>query len=287
MRLKELHTTFLQTLKEWYDAEEINNFFFMLTEHFFAIGRVQLALRPDTEISEIDGERMKNALADLTNEKPIQYIIGVTHFYDLELEVNQYTLIPRPETEELVDWICKDFAAENKKCTVLDVGTGSGCIAISLANSLPDSKVYAVDISDGALETAYRNAKRNHAQVNFSKVDILQEEAIPGITNGELDILVSNPPYVRELEKELMQRNVLDFEPETALFVSDDNPLLFYNRIAEVGAKLLKVGGALYFEINQYLAEETKECVHNHGFVDVELKKDIFGNYRMLKALKK
>lgn len=286
MRLKELHTAFQQELYLLYDSEEINSFFFILTEEFFSINRLNLALRPDVEITEKQAEKLIAALADLKQEKPVQYITGKAYFFDLEFEVNEFTLIPRPETEELAEWILKDFTDKKDTIKILDVGTGSGCIAISLAANLKNANMYAVDISEGALETAYRNAQTNKVLVSFSKADVLKGLTISGIGEGELDMLVSNPPYVRELEKGEMRNNVLKYEPDSALFVPDNNPLLFYEKIAKEAMRLLKPTGALYYEINQYLAEETKELVSNIGFTDMELKKDIYGNYRMLKAVK-
>ncbi|WP_281765381.1 peptide chain release factor N(5)-glutamine methyltransferase [Neptunitalea lumnitzerae] len=287
MRLKELHIHFQKTLAALYDREEVNNFFFMLCQAFVNVTRVQLALRPDLEVTEQDEQRFREALSSLERETPIQYIIGEAHFYDLLFEVNEHTLIPRPETEELVDWIKSDLQDIGlQKPKIVDIGTGTGCIAISLAHLFSDALVTAIDISAGALETAYRNAEKNKVKVSFIQKDILA--VAPNDADlGKYDVVVSNPPYVRELEKQEIKNNVLLYEPDTALFVSDDNPLIFYNKISDFAFEHLQPGGILYFEINQYLAEETKLLVASKGFKEVSLRKDIYGNYRMLKAIKK
>ncbi|GLB51201.1 release factor glutamine methyltransferase [Neptunitalea chrysea] len=286
MKLKELHIAFQDALFGLTDKEEINSFFFMLTEHFVKISRLQLALQPDLEINEEQRDLMLHALEGLKKERPIQYIIGKAFFYDLVFEVDENTLIPRPETEELVDWIVSDVKGvgiENPQ--VLDIGTGSGCIAITVAHELPKAAVLALDVSEKALEKAYNNAKLNKVNVTFKIQDILKVDS--QMSDLPLcSVIVSNPPYVRELEKKEMKKNVLEYEPDTALFVSDGNPLLFYDKISDIALTNLEEGGLLYFEINQYLAKETKELVTSKGFKEVTLRKDIYGNYRMLKAIK-
>ncbi|MGA8853811.1 MAG: HemK/PrmC family methyltransferase, partial [Christiangramia sp.] len=195
---------------------------------------------------------------------------------------NKNVLIPRPETEELVEWIISDHKKSNSELNILDIGTGTGCIPICLANELKNSKVSSSDISEEAIKVAKQNAAINNTEVSFKKVNILETKSL----EQEYDIIVSNPPYVRNLERQEMHKNVLNHEPETALYVEDDNALIFYDKIARLASQALKENGLLYFEINQYLSEETKSLVENYGF-DAELKKDIFGNFRMLKALKK
>ena len=200
---------------------------------------------------------------------------------DLELMVNKQVLIPRPETEELVRWILTDCHAERgRSITILDIGTGSGCIALALAKNCPDARVYALDVSGKALEVAQHNAKQNEVAVTFIQADILTLD----ILDTSFDIIVSNPPYVRELEKKEMKANVTEYEPKEALFVSDNDPLLFYKAIARFAINNLKKGGSLYFEVNQYLAQETRQLLEDQNFTDIELRKDLFGNDRMLKG---
>ncbi|SFU73321.1 release factor glutamine methyltransferase [Pustulibacterium marinum] len=288
MKLKEFHKQFQETLSSLYEKGEVNTFFFMLTEAFLGINRLQLALRPDLELTATDLAKMQQALEELKVERPIQYIIGKTEFYELEFLVNEDTLIPRPETEELVDWIVQDVkASENQSQRILDIGTGSGCIAISIANKLSKAEVSAIDLSEGALKVAHENAQLNSVTVNFVQQDILNvEESNALFQNESLHVVVSNPPYVRNTEKRDMRNNVLQYEPKTALFVTDEDPLIFYVRIADFASEKLIQGGVLYFEINQYLAEETQKMVESKGFYNVEIRKDLRGNFRMLKAIK-
>ncbi|MBI6120259.1 peptide chain release factor N(5)-glutamine methyltransferase [Salegentibacter maritimus] len=280
MQLKAQKELFLETLEKDYPVEEVLSFFFLLTEAFLGVRRLDLALDPDLEIEPANIGRFENALARLKNHEPIQYIIGETEFFGLTFSVDNNVLVPRPETEELVQWVLEDFALEEKSLKILDIGTGSGCIAISLARHLPKAKVSALDISEKALEIAKANAKNNEVEISFIQQDILKTETL----SGHWDIIVSNPPYVRELEKKEMQRNVLDHEPETALYVKDQDPLLFYNKITKLAKKALNPKAKLYFEINQYLAEETKTMMQKQGFI-CEKRKDLFGNFRMLKGV--
>jgi len=216
-------------------------------------------------------------------------ILPVEAIMELEFTVNKNVLIPRPETEELVRWIIEDVGSSGckvqntKALRILDVGTGSGCIAIALAKYLSGAKVFALDVSSAALDVAKENAALNEVGVVFMNEDILELESL----DFEFDILVSNPPYVRELEKKEMHENVLEHEPHRALFVSDDHPLLFYKKITELAANSLNEGGRLYFEINQYLGKETQQLLREHNFSEIELRKDMYGNHRMLKGEKK
>ena len=281
MLLSQLKIQFLEQLKGKYPSTEIESFFNILIEYYLNLRRIDLALNPDIEISEDQYSNFKKALWRLKDHEPVQYITGETEFYGLKFRVNKNVLIPRPETEELVEWIISDFKDSGKGLNILDIGTGSGCIPVSLAKEIPNSKVSSFDISEEALKLAKKNAKINQVKVDFQKVNILEMEKL----DESYDIIVSNPPYVRELEKKEMHKNVLNFEPDTALYVKDEDPLLFYKKIAELAVMALHSDGALYFEINQYLGEETKSLVEKFGF-EAELKKDIFGNYRLLKAVK-
>jgi len=282
MLLSQLKNEFEKGLQDEFPSTEILSFFYILTEEYLGLQRVDIALNPDQEISKEEQTKFESVLNRLKKQEPIQYITGSTEFFTRKFLVNKSVLIPRPETEELVEWIISDHRNTEKQLKVLDIGTGTGCIPISLKKELKDSEVSSYDISSEALLIAKRNAKLNAAEVTFQKLDILKTDSL----DDSYDIIVSNPPYVRELEKKAMHKNVLDHEPKLALYVEDDDALLFYSKIAELASKSLNKDGRLYFEINQYLPEETKSLVEQFGF-EAELKKDIFGNYRMLKAIRK
>ena len=227
----------------------------------------------------------------MQNQEPIQYVLGKTNFYGLPFLVNTNTLIPRPETEELVEWILQEWK-ETSSIEILDIGTGSGCIAISLAKNLPNAAIYALDISKEALAITTQNATHNNVNATCLQADILTTKNLNHLitqntthNNVKLDIIVSNPPYVRELEKKEISKNVLENEPHQALFVADDNPLIFYKKIADLAKQHLKKEGMLYVEINQYLGEKTVGMFKEKGFKNIQLKKDLFGNDRMIKAV--
>ena len=284
MLLKKYKTHFFDSLKNIQDEQEIESFFFILTEYLHNLKRVDVALNPNFELSEVEVEKWNTILADLQHEKPIQYITGEAWFYGLQFEVNENTLIPRPETEELVEWIIESQKSkvQSQKCEILDIGTGTGCIPISLKTNLPQANVSAIDVSEKALEVAKRNAVSNRVDISFIQADILEVEDL----SQYFDIIVSNPPYVRNLEKEEIKKNVLDYEPHLALFVEDTDALLFYRKIAQLALKNLAPNGLLFFEINQYLGKETVELLENFGFKNIELKKDIYGNDRMIRCEK-
>jgi len=281
MKLKEQKEIFLKALENDYPAEEVLSFFFLLTDALFEIKRIDLALNPELEIDEDQVEKLDSALVRLKKYEPIQHIIGKTKFFGLAFKVDKNVLVPRPETEELVQWILDDFSSENNILKILDIGTGSGCIAISLAKNLLQARISALDISAAALEIAAQNSQNNEVNLGFLQQNILKLEKL----SESYDIIVSNPPYVRELEKKEMHRNVLAYDPPTALYVKDENPLIFYDKITKLAKNALIPGGKLYFEINQYLAKETEQMMQEHGF-KTELRKDIFGNFRMLKGEK-
>ena len=294
MLLKQYKTHFFDLLKNIQDEQEIESFFFILTEYFHNLKRVDVALNPNFELSDAEVEKWNIILADLQQEKPIQYITGEAWFYGLQFEVNENTLIPRPETEELVEWIIESQKSEvqSRKLEILDIGTGTGCIPISLKANLPHVNVSAIDVSEKALEVARRNAVSNKVEINFIQTNILEVEDLSQLQtpNFQLptsfDIIVSNPPYVRNLEKQEIKKNVLDYEPHLALFVEDTDALLFYRKIAQLALKNLSPKGLLFFEINQYLGKETVGLLENLGFKNIELKKDIYGNDRMIKCKK-
>jgi release factor glutamine methyltransferase len=279
MLLREIKNIFHLELDSIYPKEEVDSFFYLAIMHYLDLERFVLAMQPDLVVSKAQEKSLLEALAQLKLEIPVQYILGMAQFMDLDFKANENVLIPRPETEELVRWIISDCENQESRINVLDIGTGSGCIAIALAKNLKNARVYALDISDGALEIAKENAVSNQVDVELIQADILILDKL-GI---KFDIIVSNPPYVRMVEKDSMKSNVVEHEPGIALFVSDDDPLVFYRRIVEFAKSNLKKDGMLYFEINQYLAEETKELLKD-DFSTVELRKDIFDNFRMLKG---
>ena len=284
MLLKQYKNHFFEALKSVHDVNEIESFFFILIEYFHNLKRIDLALNPDFEISDEEVLKWEAIISDLKTEKPIQYSIGETWFYDSKFYVNEHTLIPRPETEELVDWIIKTHKSKDKidKLAVLDIGTGTGCIPISLKKNIPQAEVFAIDVSEEALKIAHKNAETNQVQINFILQNILETEDL----NQNFDVIVSNPPYVRNLEKQEIKKNVLEFEPHLALFVEDTDALLFYRKIAQLALKNLTANGLLFFEINQYLGKEMIDLLEKMNFKNIELRKDIYGNDRMILGTK-
>ena len=279
MRVKDYRSIFIETLLPVYDAVEAESFFYLILEHKLKMRRIDLALQPDADLAEEQMAEWNAILKELLNEVPIQYLLGTTSFYGLDFEVNANVLIPRPETEELVDWILSDYKKEAiEDCKILDIGTGSGCIAIALAKNISQAEVAAIDVSKKALELAQTNAQTNGVAVAFLCQNILETEDL----QGQFDVIVSNPPYVRTLEKAEIKKNVLEHEPHLALFVDDNDALLFYRKIAALAQKNLKENGKLYFEINQYLGLEMIDLLTAMGFVEIELRKDIYGNDRMI-----
>jgi release factor glutamine methyltransferase len=285
LNLKELKTYFISSIKNLYPSEEVLSFFNLLADKQLGLSRIEIALQPEKEISEAEKLEFDKAISRLENFEPIQYILGDTEFFGLPFRVDNNVLIPRPETEELVDWIVDK--TQNNEATIMDIGTGSGCISISLAKHLPKTKVYGLDVSADALQVAKQNAELNKVDVTFVKADVLDENSWEMIFKDvKFDTIVSNPPYVRVLEKKLMKPNVVKHEPDIALFVEDEDPLLFYRKIAQLSKIYLKPEGALYFEINEYLSKEMKEMLEFEGFKGVEIRKDIFKKDRMIKCMK-
>ncbi len=291
MLLKDLQNIFHKELDPIYGKDEVDSLFFLSTEHYINLPRFQLALQPESTITKGEYDVFFKTLEDLKQQKPIQYILGETEFYGLRFKVNENVLIPRPETEEIVALILQNIKKQklnSKTIKILDIGTGSGCIAVSLAKHLPNAKVYALDVSKKALIVAKANAELNNVEITFIEADILNESTWNlEFKDLEFDTIVSNPPYVRQLEKAEIQPNVLDNEPHLALFVEDNNPLKFYKAITDFAVDNLKQKGELFFEINQYLGEETKQLLIDVNFEDIELRKDLNDNDRMLKGRKK
>ena len=281
MNYSQIKKIFHQQLKEIYIENEIDSLFFIALEYVTSISKIEYILQKEEEISEEKLIELKFILEELTKNKPIQYITKNAYFYGLNFYVNEKVLIPRQETNELVDWVLMSVT-HSKPIKILDIGTGSGCIAITLKKNLPLSEVFAIDISNEAIQVAQKNANNNEVKINFLQKNILEINDL----KSNFDIIISNPPYVRELEKLEMAPNVLDNEPHLALFVPDNNPLLFYEKITEIALKNLTEDGMLFFEINQYLSEETKKMIENKGFKNVTLRKDLQENYRMILAKK-
>ena len=262
-----------------YTAGEISALTRIITTELLGVSQMAYFLKDNITLTAEQEALLDNAIERLKKQEPIQYILGYSDFCGLRFKVTPATLIPRPETSELVEWIASEATGKE---SILDIGTGSGCIAVSLAHKLPQSEVTAWDISNEALAVATENSKANGQAVTFEQVDILAYQP----TGEQFDIIVSNPPYIKENEKEAMHSNVLDWEPHTALFVPDNDPLLFYRTIAEKGLTLLKPGGSLYFEINRAHGKETMEMLESLGYTNIELRKDFAENDRMIRAVK-
>ena len=277
MKLKDLKKDFITKLAITYPNEEILSFFKILCEEYLNMSPTELLLAGEELINKKQIDMFSKAIVKLLNEEPIQYILETTSFYGLEFICSPSALIPRPETEELVDWIVK---SETNEIKILDIGTGTGCISVSLANR-NGFVVDALDVSSSALELAKQNAKKNEVDINFIEADIFEY-----ISNKQYDLIVSNPPYIRNLEKKKMQNNVLNFEPRLALFVEDDNPLVFYNSILQFANSNLYEKGSVYFEINENFSREMESLLYSYGFTEIELKKDSFGKNRFIKGLK-
>lgn len=280
MKLQEFRILFNNELAALYPKTEIDAFFFRLVENTLDFQLMDVFLKQDFKIPTAKLVALKEVLERLKKEEPIQYILGNTEFYGYPFMVNKNVLIPRPETEELVSWVLEDFKDTKENITLLDIGTGSGCIPISIKKNLQNAIVFGLDISKDAIEVAKENAIQNKVNITFLQEDILEIKNL----KLKLDIITSNPPYVRELEKEEINNNVLKNEPHLALFVTNEDPLIFYTKIADLALKHLTEKGVLYFEINQYLGKETKVMLQEKGFHNVVLKKDLFGNDRMIKA---
>ncbi len=273
-------------LEKIYSSNEANALIMILLEHYFGIDRIKIAIEPELRLSESEMLTLHFAVKELLKNRPIQYIIGETEFCGMRFFVNENVLIPRPETEEMVKKIasCRDKAClVPTGCDILDIGTGSGCIAISLAKLIPNSDVTTVDVSEKALEVARKNAENNGVKMHFVLDDILEPQN-PNLIDNQFDIIVSNPPYVCESERSEMRANVLEHEPSTALFVPDSDPLVFYRKILEFAQKALKPNGQIWFEINEKFGKETAELCHSKGFNNVEIIKDFRGKDRILKT---
>lgn len=280
MTFSDLEKQFSAELSDIYAREEAAMLSFLSVQHRFMWTKASYLLNKQEVISDADTTYFLDILDQLKTSKPIQYILGETEFYGRTFRVNPAVLIPRPETEELVKWVLETVST--KTPSLLDIGTGSGCIAISLKIEIPEAEVVAIDVSTDALALAEQNATFHKATVTFIEKDVLHMH--PTDLTTTFDVLVSNPPYIALAEKELMKANVLANEPHVALFVPDTNPLIFYDRIAALAQEKLKPGGFLFFEINERFGTEVLALLVKKGFKQVELRKDLIGKDRMLKA---
>jgi len=256
------------------EEREVISWAYIVIQHLLGYNRSDCIIYADKEITIAISDDIRQIIEELKRQKPLEYILGEAEFYDLKFKVNQYTLIPRSETEELMDWVLQ----ENFD-SALDIGTGSGCIAIVLAKNTA-AQISAIDNCEKALKVAKENAKLNKVNINFSMQDIFKNSSL-----SKVDVIISNPPYVLEAEKQKMKANVLQYEPHLALFIPDKEPLLFYKKIGSLAAKSLNCGGKLYFEINEQYGAEILEMLSKIGFVDIALKKDINDKDRMIKAI--
>lgn len=268
-----------------YPDGEAQAIVFLVLEKLFGLSRTDVLMGGLERLTAEQTVELEQVMLRLEQGEPVQYVLGVADFDGMTLGVAPGVLIPRPETEELVEWIAEDFKSA-KRLRILDIGTGSGCIALSLARRFTDASVTAWDISDDALRIASANAERLGLDVEFKKRDALCTE-VPEADVANYDIIVSNPPYICEKERVDMDNNVLQHEPETALFVPDNDPLLFYRAISDLAQKMLRSGGCLYFEINREYGKETAEMMSAMGFDSVELRKDFMENDRMVKGTKR
>ncbi|MEO6981477.1 MAG: peptide chain release factor N(5)-glutamine methyltransferase [Mucilaginibacter sp.] len=281
--IKDVFENYKSVLKSIYDANEIEAITLLVINEICNLSKAKIKAFPEIEISPQQIDELTNILEELKRGKPVQYILGKTEFYGLPFNVNPSVLIPRPETEELVEWVI-ELVGPSKLAvgSILDIGTGSGCIAISLKKNLPQFSVSAIDISPEALQTAASNAKLNNVDIQFIKADILNLNSEIEIPKPE--IIVSNPPYVTLHDKTKMHTNVIDFEPHTALFVPENDPLIFYKAIADFAITNLTESGVLFLEINESYGNETVELLAAKDFKNIELRKDMSGRDRMIKA---
>lgn len=271
-----------ESIKAAYPEPEAGAIAQLVLEHVLQRSRVQLSLTQQQEVSLEQERQIQQAVERLQKQEPVQYVLGVAHFYGLDLQVDERVLIPRPETEELVDLVVLEHRGQ-QNLQVLDICTGSGCIPLALAANLNDAQVYGLELSEGALQVARANAARYKLEVAWLQQDVF--DAVPGIAPHSLDIITSNPPYVMEQEKPLMRPNVLEYEPHLALFVPDNDPLKYYRRIAALGVELLKKGGRLYFEINEQYGEEVRQLLLQAGFEQAEVVQDLFNKNRIVKGI--
>ena len=282
MTFDEARIRIIKSIGNIYEENEAANITELLIEHITKLPRIERIFRKNETLSSSQQEFLFQAIERLQGHEPVQYVIKEAWFAGLKFYVDKNVLIPRPETEELVDWISKEIKTKNTKLKMLDIGTGSGCIAIALKNKIPDAEVWGCDKSDEALTIARMNADALHAAIDFVSLDFLDAEQRKQLP--QTDIIVSNPPYVTQKEKVAMRKNVVDHEPSLALFVPDNDPLVFYRSIAEFGKEKLNKGGSIYIEINESLGPQLKELFQSSGYHSIEIRRDLQEKERMIKA---
>lgn len=265
-----------------YPEEESRQIVWMLVENFFNVNRLMLSVNQDLRLNESELLIFHNACEEILRHTPVQYVIGKANFCGLSFELNTSILIPRPETEQLTQLILKKIPVNPIPIHILDIGTGSGCIAVTLKKERPDCEIYACDINRNALQTAQKNAERHNALVHFFHYDILSTDNLSSVP--EMDVIISNPPYIPFSEKLAMRSNVLLHEPETALFVPDEDPLLFYKAIAKIAREKLADGGKIFFEINEKFGNKTTEILRQYGFINIIIENDFRGKVRFAYA---
>lgn len=284
MTIQSAFAGIVEAIRPLYHAREASNIAHLVMEHVTGLGKLDRIIHKDGDLSPAQETLYHQALKSLLEHRPVQHITGKSWFYGMELIVSEQVLIPRPETEELVEWILLDHPAQ-PAWRLLDIGTGSGCIPIALKKQWPAADIWGMDVSTAAIAIATRNAGIQHTPVRFVHLDVLSPDASKVLPS--LNIIVSNPPYICESERSGMQQQVYAFEPNIALFVPDNDPLLFYRRIAALAKEKLEPGGKLYFEINEALGQEVVALLVKEGFADVKLKQDMFGKDRMVRGVKK
>ncbi len=277
-------TFFFERLQVIYEEGEVKQLFYLTFFYLKGWDKITLRLNEKTLLSESELFQLRTVVKRLAQSEPIQHIFGSTHFYGIDIIVNKHVLIPRQETEELVDLIIQ--RNQGRPIRLLDIGTGSGCIPIAVGINLPNAKMYAIDVCAEALKVAAKNAKENNVNIELHQADVLKVDDLSNVITESVDVIVSNPPYITAQEKEQMHKNVLNFDPALALFVANETPLVFYEKITELAAQKLAKGGQLYFEINEQFGAETLELVKKYPFCEVELLQDINGKDRIIKALK-
>lgn len=280
MRLRDIKAIYHSELDPLYPKEEVDGIFNRVIDHYLDLKGFIVVLQPEYILTKQEEQPLFEALSQLGQEIPVQYVLGLEYFMDVPLQVDPSVLIPRPETEELVAWLLADLQSRDEPVSILDVGTGSGNIAIAIKKYAPEMQVFALDKSPASLEVARKNGELNEVSITWMQHDI--EEEVP--LGQTFDIVIANPPYVLESEREKMRKNVKAYEPSKALFVSDGEPLRFYRAILERCKNILRPGGSIYFEINETKAKEMEDLLQAYGYSEIQLKKDIFGKDRMVKA---
>jgi release factor glutamine methyltransferase len=290
MTIEEARRKIIDGIEDIYEKNEAIGIAELLVEHITKLPRIERIVKKDENLSKEHETFLNQAVERLKNNEPVQYIINEAWFGGMKLYVDGSVLIPRPETEELVEWILKEFKmlraspfGQNVKCKILDVGTGSGCIAIALKKNLPNAEVWACDVSDEALNIARMNADALQTAIDFVPIDFLDKEQRKQLPR--VDIVVSNPPYVPEKDKNEMRKNILDFEPSTALFVADNNLLVFYNAIADFGKEKLHNNGSIYVEVHEKMGEQVQDLFKRKDYSSIEIRKDLQEKNRMIKAV--